>query len=211
MAQDKKEANGLNEMSKRATHVKQGIIDRVEDFQTAEEHESEKVQNESGVVSVEKEVNEQAEVIKSNKPENLAKEVVTADIGEEISELTTTAQEGETTAKKEDSPSLDDNFAQLKDENINEIIEKEHKEVKVLSSDWKPESKLQENDQVSLKLTINKGVDKPEDILVYKDGEKLTQTSDIIIGVKKSKNPENNEESTEIEFKIPNAKEANSG
>lgn len=53
----------------------------------------------------------------------------------------------------------------------------------VLESNWKPEYKINENEELHLFVVINKPVDTIDNVLVYKDGKKLTPNEHLTLAV----------------------------
>lgn len=91
-----------------------------------------------------------------------------------------------------------------------EVVDAKVKPIQVVSSDWQPNTKLKEGANLTLSLGINKQIDSPDNILIYKDGQLVASTDNIIIGVKKLPVKED-QESSEIKVMITNANAANSG
>ena len=46
--------------------------------------------------------------------------------------------------------------------------------VKLLDSNWEPEMTVKEGDNVDLKTTINKPTKSPDDVVIVKDGERIS-------------------------------------
>lgn len=88
---------------------------------------------------------------------------------------------------------------------------KDEPELKILSSDWKDEILAKETDNLQLTLGINKIIENPQMIILYKDNVKSDESDNLIIAIKKKTNSDSNEEFSEIKLMLTDLKKENTG
>jgi hypothetical protein len=84
-------------------------------------------------------------------------------------------------------------------------VEISKKPIKLIDSNWKPETKIQEGENLDLTIKIDKPVENVNDVILYKDGSKLSSSDDVKLSLKKSKD-KNGEPVTEINLKLNDLK-----
>jgi hypothetical protein len=85
------------------------------------------------------------------------------------------------------------------------------KELKVSANDWKLEMEIKEGETLQLDLTVNKSINNPEEVCLFKNGQVVKQTENVVISVIKTMDEVTNEEKSEVVVAIKNVKPEDSG
>ena len=75
----------------------------------------------------------------------------------------------------------------------------------VIDSNWKPETKLKENENLELFVKLNKPLEDTKNLVITKDGKKLPMNEDVTLSVENNKEGENDDDVCTVWFKINGA------